>query len=256
MYLMERCLFSIKCSPDPFSTEVAPTDMRGRLNTVFDVAINGGILLGYVLGFMVQLIPNLGPGWRWRLMLILGINLPILVLGNLGSLPESPRWLVMKGQSVAATEVLRQLSNIDPSLEASDNGDVPNSPTNNGEIGDRRNRELLRMVTSMEEEVKMEREDGLDGPLTPMQALCQCRISTAMGLAMAIGFWQQITGTEAVLYYSADFLQHAGLESPTQRLFGNCFVGLCKLAPELVGMHYVDTFGRRPLVSSNHCKCD
>ncbi|KAL3904109.1 MAG: hypothetical protein SGARI_005073 [Bacillariaceae sp.] len=107
------------------------------------------------------------------------------------------------------------------------------------------------MITSMEEEVEMERVDGQDGPLTPTQALCQCKVSSQMRFAMALGFWQQITGTEAVLYYSADFLQHAGLESPTQRLLGNCFVGLCKLTPELIGMHYVDTFGRRPLVSAD-----
>jgi MFS family permease len=69
-----------------------------------------------------------------------------------------------------------------------------------------------------------------------------------MKLAMALGFWQQITGTEAVLYYSADFLEHAGLDSPTQRLLGNCFVGLCKLTPELIAMHWVDKWGRRPLM--------
>lgn len=186
-------------------------------------------------------------------MLILGINLPILVLWNLGSLPESPRWLVMKGQSAAATEVLRQLSSIDPTSKPTNDNVNESAPTiaanpTNGDLSDVRNHDLMRMVTSMEEEVENEREDGLEGPLSPMQALCRCRVSSAMRMAMAIGFWQQITGTEAVLYYSSDFLQHAGLESPTQRLFGNCFVGLCKLAPELVGMYYVDEIGRRPLV--------
>jgi MFS family permease len=71
-------------------------------------------------------------------------------------------------------------------------------------------------------------------------------------VAVALGFWQQITGTEAVLYYSADFLSHAGLESASQRLLGNCFVGLCKLIPEMLAMQVVDSIGRRPLI---RCSC-
>jgi hypothetical protein len=227
-----------------YLSEVAPTEMRGRLNTVFDVAINGGILLGYVFGFLVQLIPNLKPEWKWRLMLIFGVNLPILVIWNLGSLPESPRWLVMKGQSAAAGDVLRQIS----SIEHDESPLMTESAIWNEDHNQNHPPRHLRMLTSMEEEVQMEKEDGRDGPLTPMQALCRCKVSAQMRFAMALGFWQQITGTEAVLYYSADFLLHAGLQSPTQRLLGNCFVGLCKLSPELIGMHYVDTFGRRPLV--------
>jgi hypothetical protein len=120
-------------------------------------------------------------------------------------------------------------------------------------------RDIIRMISSMEEQVKQEEEEEQmsivpsgastrTGGISPWQALCQCRLSSGMRLAIALGFWQQITGTEAVLYYSADFLQNAGLESPTERLLGNCFVGLCKLTPELIAMHWVDSLGRRPLM--------
>lgn len=67
-------------------------------------------------------------------------------------------------------------------------------------------------------------------------------------LAVGMGFWQQITGTEAVLYYSGDFLARAGLDSAVQRLLGNVCVGLSKLIPELVAMRAVDKVGRRPLI--------
>lgn len=42
-----------------FISEVAPTQQRGQLNTVFDISIKAGILLGYVLGFVVQLITGI-----------------------------------------------------------------------------------------------------------------------------------------------------------------------------------------------------
>jgi sugar porter (SP) family MFS transporter len=214
-----------------YLSEVAPTNLRGKLNTVFDVAINGGILLGYVLGFLVQLIPNLADGLKWRIMLGLGIVLPVMVLYNLVHLPESPRWLVMKQQPEAARRVMEGL------------GSNP--------------RQIFKAISSIEDELQREEAHssmtgGSSGSsavrLTPIEAIMQCRYTMGMKLAMAIGFWQQITGTEAVLYYSSDFLLHAGLESPTQRLLGNCFVGLCKLTPELIAMQWVDKIGRRPLM--------
>ena len=50
------------------------------------------------------------------------------------------------------------------------------------------------------------------------------------------------------MYYSADFLKQAGLESPSKRLLGNVFVGICKLVPEVIAMRYVDGIGRKPLL--------
>ena len=145
-------------------------------------------------------------------MLGLGILLPIIVLANLDSLPESPRWLVMKNQTMAANQVLTDL------------GENP--------------RQVIRTVSSIQDE--LQNETG--------EVISIWKWSTGMRLAVALGFCQQITGTEAVLYYSADFLEHAGLESATQRLLGNCFVGLCKLVPELLAMQVVDKIGRRPLI--------
>ena len=208
-----------------YLSEVAPTNVRGKLNTVFDVAINGGILLGYVVGFCVQLLPNVEDQYKWRIMLGLGIVLPLMVLYNLVHLPESPRWLVMVHQPVAASQVLEHLGNKPQQVE--------------------------EMISSIEEEIRIEEQSPSSVNLSPLQAISQCRLTAGMRLAMSLGFWQQITGTEAVLYYSADFLQNAGLESPTQRLLGNCFVGLCKLMPELVVMQWVDKIGRRPLMMAS-----
>ena len=202
-----------------YLAEVAPTHMRGKLNTVFDVAINGGILLGYIVGFVVQLLPNITPQFKWRIMLILGICAPLMVLYNLVHLPESPRWLVMVDQSAAASQILERLGN---------------KPA-----------QIRRTVSAIEDEL---RQEGQSSSVSPLDAILQCRFSSGMRLAMALGFWQQITGTESVLYYSADFLQHAGLETPALRLAGNIFVGLCKLTPELIAMQWVDKVGRRPLI--------
>ncbi|GAX21742.1 MFS transporter, SP family, galactose:H+ symporter [Fistulifera solaris] len=199
-----------------FLSEVAPTDQRGSLNTVFDVAINGGILMGYIVGFLVELSP-IPDDLKWRVMLGMGILLPILVLYNLALLPESPRYLVMKNQPDEAHQVLEQLGSEDAaSTVASIQDELDNESSATPGF-----REIISNVA---------------------------HLSVGMKLALGLGFWQQVTGTEAVLYYSADFLEQAGLASPTQRLLGNCFVGLCKLTPELIAMRVVDRIGRRPLM--------
>ena len=208
-----------------YLAEVAPTHMRGQLNTVFDVAINGGILLGYVIGFIVQVTAFFPEDHKWRIMLGFGAILPVMVLWNLVYLPESPRWLVMAGRSEEASNVLTSI------------GEQP--------------RQIFRTISSIEDELSQERQGSENTAATgaiSVKSLLMKHWSSGMKLAVAVGFWQQITGTEAVLYYSADFLEHAGLESPTQRLLGNVFVGLCKLTPELIAMNLVDTLGRRPLI--------
>lgn len=190
-----------------YITEVAPADSRGQLNTVFDISINAGILVGYITGFIVQVfLPD-----NWRLMLGCGLILPIIVLLLLSRLPESPRWLMMKDRKVEAEGVLRHIGNTHDETQG-----------------------ILR---DMQNEIDRE-----------AQSQPPPKFGKSQLYVIQLGFWQQITGTEAVLYYSADFLKRAGLESPLMRLGGNVFVGICKLVPECIAMNYIDTAGRRPLL--------
>lgn len=44
--------------------------------------------------------------------------------------------------------------------------------------------------------------------------LCQEKyLATIRNLVIGVGFWQQATGSEAVLYYASTFLENAGLKS-------------------------------------------
>lgn len=194
-----------------YITEIAPADERGQLNAVFDISINGGILWGYVVGFLVQVFwPD-----NWRLMLGCGITLPVLVLGFLSRLPESPRWLMMRRKQSQAKEVLLQLGNSE----------------------------------NKSQQIMCEMQDELDRMKQEMESTTSSvKFGKGERYAIQLGFWQQITGTEAVLYYSADYLKRAGLQSPLLRLGGNIFIGICKLVPECISTGYIDSAGRRPLL--------
>ena len=210
-----------------YLTEVAPTHLRGSLNTLFDMAINSGILLGYVVGLAVEVLLSprgFSDDVKWRVMIALGLVLPAIVLIFLTRLPESPRWLVLKEKSDEATKVLQELGNSETQAKETVQG-------------------IEREVRRTARKQHRTDQDGSDS-----RGCCHWFRSPGMRLAAELGFWQQVTGTEAILYYSADFLAQAGLKSMSERLLGNCGVGICKLLPELVAMQFVDKIGRRPLM--------
>jgi len=86
-----------------YLSEMAPAEIRGRLSGLNQVMIVSGMLLSYVADFLLDSLPGT---WSWRMMLGAAvIPAVILFIGTL-RLPESPRFLVSRGQTEAAREIL------------------------------------------------------------------------------------------------------------------------------------------------------
>lgn len=87
-------------------SETAPSEIRGTLNTLPQFTASSGMFLSYCLVFGMSLMES--PSWR----LMLGvICVPSLVYFAfvVFYLPESPRWLVSKGRTIEAKQVLQRL---------------------------------------------------------------------------------------------------------------------------------------------------
>jgi MFS transporter, SP family, galactose:H+ symporter len=84
-----------------YIAELAPAHSRGRLVSIYVLAVMIGILVAYLIDFAFSTMH------QWRLMLALGA-IPGVMLG-IGSviLPESPRWLMLQGNPDKACEALR-----------------------------------------------------------------------------------------------------------------------------------------------------
>ena len=95
-------------SLDPmYIAEIAPAAYRGTFVTWSELALNIGIVLGLGADY---LFANLSPSTSWRVMLSCGLPAPmLLIIVSLVAMPESPRWLVSKGRSQEAKEVLAKL---------------------------------------------------------------------------------------------------------------------------------------------------
>ncbi len=72
--------------------------------------ITGGICLSYWLDFGFSFLDPSTVAWRFPIgfQIVFALTILIFILG----LPESPRWLVLKGQEDEAMSVLSALSNL------------------------------------------------------------------------------------------------------------------------------------------------
>jgi sugar porter (SP) family MFS transporter len=85
-----------------YISEIAPTEVRGRLSSLFQLAITLGILLAYVVNFALSAFE----AWRWMLGLA-AVPAAILFVG-MYLVPETPRYLVKNGYMESARAVLRR----------------------------------------------------------------------------------------------------------------------------------------------------
>ncbi|KAH7287702.1 hypothetical protein KP509_32G070000 [Ceratopteris richardii] len=89
-----------------YISEISPAEIRGELNTLPQLLGTSGMFLAYCLVFGLSLISN--PSWRMMLGIIFIPSVFYLLIGLL-FLPESPRWLVSKGRTKEAKQVLQRL---------------------------------------------------------------------------------------------------------------------------------------------------
>src|SRR5512142_408483 len=98
-----------------YIAEIAPAHLRGRLVSVNQIAIVGGILLVYFVNYFIarrgDQAWNVATGWRWMFAtgILPSVAFALLLLG----IPESPRWLVEMGRADQANTILTKVTGTD-----------------------------------------------------------------------------------------------------------------------------------------------
>lgn len=78
-----------------YTSEIAPAKDRGKLTGTFQIMIVLGIFTAYLTNFLFMSVES--GGWRYMLGIMAVPALLFVLLLNL--IPESPRWLLQRGQS-------------------------------------------------------------------------------------------------------------------------------------------------------------
>ncbi|GAA0155817.1 secondary carrier transporter [Lithospermum erythrorhizon] len=216
-----------------YTAEISPASYRGFLTSFTEVFINIGILLGYVSNFAFAKLPiNL----NWRLMLAAGA-IPSIILGiGVLAMPESPRWLVMKGRLGEAKRVLGKVSDSQEEAEL-----------RLAEI-----KEAAGISADVNDEVCVVPEKSQPKGVWS-QLLLRPTPTVRHILIVAIGlhFFQQSTGIDALVLFSPRVFEKAGMQTTHQQLLATIAMGVTKTVFILVATFFLDKAGRRPLVLSS-----
>src|ERR1700686_616785 len=110
-----------------YIAEIAPTRVRGRCVTLYQLGIVVGILAAVFVNMLIQRMGdeawNISTGWRW--MFLAGV-VPAILFGAM-ILPsvESPRWLMKMGRRDQAIEVLSKING--PEIARQEAAEIENS---------------------------------------------------------------------------------------------------------------------------------
>lgn len=182
---------------------------------MYQVATVFGIILGYLLAWA------LAPSGNWRVMLgaaaLPGLIITLMLLRS----PDTPGWYMMQGRREDAVRVLGQ---IDPDADA--------------------DRELSTL------EIELAEGHGRPSVLQGLGEMLRKPYLRATFFVVLLGFFVQITGINAIVYYSPQIIKAMGFDAGDHMaIFGlPALVQLIGLVAVFVSMGLVDRMGRRPVL--------
>lgn len=209
-----------------YISEVSIAQYRGRLVSLYQLAVTIGFLGAYLTNFQLlhfsQSGAVLNTGWMnlvfvsevWRGMLGFCSLPAILFFCIIFFIPESPRWLILKGRDERAVGIFRKiyLSEVEVDTQLQDTKSVVQSETK-----------------------------------SDWKFLLQPGIFKAVLIGAAIAILGQFMGVNAVLYYGPTIFEEADL-SGGDALFSQVLVGIVNVVTTVIAVFIIDKVGRKKLV--------
>ena len=209
-----------------YISEVAVAQYRGRLVSLYQLAVTIGFLGAYLVNY--QLLgysmsnPDVITGW-WNLVFVSEVWRGMLGMETLPAImffiiiffiPESPRWLILKGKEEKATNILERIYTS--------------------------SKEALFQLTETKSVLSSESK-------SEWKLLLQPGIRKAVIIGVCIAVLGQFMGVNAVLYYGPSIFENAGL-SGGDSLFYQVLVGLVNTLTTVLALVIIDKVGRKKLV--------
>ena len=206
--LLGVCIGGVSIVVPMYISEMAPPHVRGCL-----VSLNS---LMIVIGQLVAFLTNsaLASSGNWRLMLGLGAVPGIVLLIGMLVLPDTPAYLVRRGQEGKALAVLRQMQGSQATLAEVAVGEASSSA---------------------------------DQRAAERQALKTPWVRRTVIIAMLIGVTQQVTGANAIMYFAPTMMNKVGLSTESS-VYTSIIIGIASVISCAIGMSIIDRIGRRRML--------
>ncbi|KAH8435227.1 sugar porter family MFS transporter [Aspergillus melleus] len=211
-----------------YISEVAPTEMRGMMTTFYNINIMAGVAGSYWINYAsLEVIPATS-SWQWRATLVLQLIPALALFLGFPFFPESPRYLMLRGQAQASHDSLSRLRGLD---------------TSNEYFAREFNELQARMSAHAESQSALQAFKSLLG-----SCITDPPTRKLLLFVVIIQTFFIMSGGNSITYYAPTILKSIGLDS-TQILLFSAVYGLVKLVSVLLyAFILTDRFGRRPLL--------
>ena len=203
-----------------YIAEISPAAVRGRLGSLQQLAIVTGIFVALLSD---ALLANIAGGaaedlwfglqaWRWMFLVEV---IPALAYGVLSlQIPESPRYLVAKGEPERAQQVLGQVLI----------------------SGVRERIDEIRRTVNLESRSSFQDLRKSGGGLLPI-----------VWIGIALSVFQQFVGINVIFYYSSTLWQSVGF-TEEDALTQTVITSVTNIVVTIVAISLIDRIGRRKLL--------
>jgi len=188
-----------------YIAEVAPSSRRGSLVVMFQLAVVSGVFISFIAGYLLR-------NDSWRIMFALGAIPALFLLFGMIFLPNSPRWMAMKGEIQAAREILTKVRATRAAAE----------------------RELREIIDAHDVQA-------------PWSELAKPWVRPALVASVGVGLLCQLTGINAVLYYAPTIFKAVGF-GENSALLTSVAIGVAMIVATVFGSWAVEVIGRRRLM--------
>ena len=212
-----------------YIAEIAPPHLRGRMVSFNQLNIVIGISVAFFTNFLIVELGESDAAWaqslmfgpyNWRWMLGLETLPAVLYFACLFVVPESPRWLVMKGKVADGLAILEKASGKDAAKK-----------------------DLAAVQASLEADANKSRESVL----SRYASLFAPSLRLVLLIGVVIAIVQQTTGINAVFFYAPMIFEQSGIGTNASFMQA-VLVGLVNLAFTIVAILLIDRLGRKPLL--------
>ena len=207
-----------------YISEIAVAEYRGRLVSLYQLAVTVGFLGAYLVNYLLMTLSNSGVVFGssvvqmifvnevWRGMLGMESIPALLFLIIVFFIPESPRWLIIHDKETSASRVLGC---------------------------------IYKSVDDAKYQIQEAKSVASNAAKSEWNMLFRPGIFKAVIIGVCIAILGQFMGVNAVLYYGPSIFKDAHLGDP---LFCQVLVGIVNTVTTVIAMFIIDKVGRKKLV--------